>query len=55
MARKHSYIMFLDVECDALVLDIFQHFLVSIKDDHSTIMLAHTESILVGSLDEVVS
>jgi len=52
MARLRSYVMLLDLECDALVLDIFQHLLASIQDDHSSLLLTHIESILGGILDE---
>lgn len=53
ITRVQSSGMLLDLECDALVLDIFHHLLASIEDDHSSLMLAHTESTLVGLLDEV--
>ena len=43
----------LDLECDALVLDIFHHLLASIKDGNSLPFLTHIESILMGILDEV--
>jgi len=49
MPRVDSYVMLLDLECDALVLD---HLLASTKDDHSPQLLAQIESILVGILDE---
>ena len=51
MARVRSYTMLLDLECDALVLDIFHDLLAPIKDDHSLI-LAHIRFILVGIVDE---
>jgi len=44
--------VFLDFECDTLVLDIFHNLLALIKDDHSSMMLAYLESILVGILTE---
>jgi len=52
MARVHSYVMLLDLECDALVLDIVHHLLASTKDDHSPMMPAYIESmpILIGIL-----
>jgi len=53
MARVCSYVVLLDLECDALVLDIFHHLLASIHDDHSPLLLAHIESILWGILVEV--
>ena len=53
MSKVKSYEIQLDLECDALVLDIFNHLLASIKDDHSPLLLAHIRSILVGILNEV--
>jgi len=44
--------MLLDLEIDALVEDIFHHLLASTKDDHSPLLFAQIESILVGILDE---
>jgi len=52
MDRVHSYIMLLDLECDAVGLDMFHHLLMSNKDDHSPILLAHIEYILVGIFHE---
>jgi len=45
MARVRSYVMLLDLESGALVLDIYQHLLASTKDNHSPLGLAHIESI----------
>ncbi|KAJ8442691.1 hypothetical protein Cgig2_001784 [Carnegiea gigantea] len=52
MSKVKSYAVLLDLECDALVLDIFHILLASIKDEHPCLMLAHIESILVGILNE---
>jgi len=52
VARVNSYVILLDLECDAFVLDIFLCLLVSSTDDHSCLMLAYIESILIGILDE---
>ena len=52
MSRVKSFEVLLDLECDAFVLDLFHHFVASIKDDHSPPLLAHIESILVGILEE---
>jgi len=48
MAKVHSYVMLSDLECEALVLDIFHHLPVAFADDHSPITLAYVESTLVG-------
>ncbi|KAJ8438242.1 hypothetical protein Cgig2_003631 [Carnegiea gigantea] len=52
ISRVKSYVVLLDLECDALVWDIFHHLLASPKDDHYSITLAYVESILVGILTE---
>ena len=52
MIKVKSYVVLLDLECDALVLDMFHNLLASIKDEHPSLMPAHIESILVGILDE---
>jgi len=44
--------MQLDLECNVFVLDIVHHLLASTEDDHSPLLLAHIESILLGILDE---
>jgi len=41
MSKVKSYVVLLDLEYDALVLDIFDHLLASIQDDHSPLLLAH--------------
>ena len=46
------YVMLLDLECDALVVDIFRYLLSSVKIIHSPLLVAHIESILVDILDE---
>jgi len=53
MARVCSYVILLDLECDAPVMNIFHHLLAPIKDDHSPLILAQIEFIRVGILDEV--
>ncbi|KAJ8429968.1 hypothetical protein Cgig2_032093 [Carnegiea gigantea] len=50
MSRVKSYVVLLDLECDSLVLDICHNLLSLVKDDHSSLMLAYVESILVGIL-----
>lgn len=52
MSGVKSYVVVLDLECHALVLDIFHHMLASFKDDHSSMTLAYVESIHVGILIE---
>ncbi|KAJ8436109.1 hypothetical protein Cgig2_017092 [Carnegiea gigantea] len=52
MSRVRSYVVLLDIKCDALFLDMFYHLVASIKDDHSPLLLEHTESILLGILEE---
>ncbi|KAJ8424136.1 hypothetical protein Cgig2_005506 [Carnegiea gigantea] len=52
ISKVKSYVVLLDLECDDFILDIFHNPLVSIKDEHPSLMLAHIESILVGILDE---
>jgi len=42
--------MLLDLECDALLMDIFHQLLASPKDDHSAMTLAYVEPIPVGIL-----
>ena len=44
--------MLLHLECGALGMDIFHHLVASFKDDHSPLLIAHIESILVAILDE---
>ena len=53
MARVHSNVMLLYLECGALVGYIFHRLLASTKDDHSPMMLAYVESIIFGILTEV--
>ena len=53
MPRVHSYVIILDLECDALVLVIFHHLLAYTKDDHSPMSFANIRSILLGILGEM--
>jgi len=53
MARAHSYVLLLDLEYDALVLDTFHHRPALIQDDHFLTLLAHIESIPVDIIDEM--
>ena len=52
MSRVKSYVVLLDLKCDASVLDMLHHLLASLKDDHSSSTLAYVKSILVGILAE---
>jgi len=52
MFRVNSPMMLLDLECYALVLDIFHHLLAPMQDDHPPPLFAHIKSILVGIPDE---
>ncbi|KAJ8442440.1 hypothetical protein Cgig2_018717 [Carnegiea gigantea] len=52
MTRVKSYVMLLDLECDALVLGIFHDLLASTKGGNSNVKLAYIESILIGLLTE---
>ena len=50
MTRVKSYVVLLDLECDALLLDILHNLLVSTNGDNSSVTLAYIESILVSPL-----
>ncbi|KAJ8446445.1 hypothetical protein Cgig2_019338 [Carnegiea gigantea] len=47
MTRVNSYVVLLDLECDAFVLDFFRHLLASTKGENSPIMLACIYRLLV--------
>ena len=53
MSKVKSYLLMLDLECEACVLDIFVYLYASVKDEHPATMLSRIKSILTSALGEV--
>ncbi|KAJ4707792.1 Sister chromatid cohesion PDS5 B-B [Melia azedarach] len=52
VAKVRSCVVMLDLECDALILEMFQHFLNSIRDDHPENVFSSMETIMNLVLEE---
>ncbi|XP_010526241.1 PREDICTED: muscle M-line assembly protein unc-89 [Tarenaya hassleriana] len=52
VARVQSCVVMLDLECDALVIEMFQHFLKTIRDNHPDNVFSSMETIMTLVLEE---
>ncbi|MED6174668.1 hypothetical protein PIB30_071187 [Stylosanthes scabra] len=52
VAKVRSCVVMLDLECDALILEMFQHFLKEIRESHPENVLSSMETIMILVLDE---
>ncbi|KAJ7951975.1 Sister chromatid cohesion protein PDS5-like B-B [Quillaja saponaria] len=52
IARIRSCLVMLDLECDELVIEMFQHFLISIRPNHPHAVFLAMETIMTTVLDE---
>lgn len=52
VAKVRSCVVMLDLECDALILEMFQHFLKSIRDYHPENVFSSMETIMTLVLEE---
>ncbi|XAR69997.1 hypothetical protein NMG60_11001803 [Bertholletia excelsa] len=52
VAKVRSCVVMLDLECDALIVEMFQHFLKAIRDYHPENVLSSMETIMTLVLEE---
>lgn len=52
VAKVRSCVVMLDLECDDLILDMFQHFLKAVRDDHPENVFTSMETIMSLVLEE---
>ncbi|KAH1056579.1 hypothetical protein J1N35_034644 [Gossypium stocksii] len=52
VAKVRSCVVMLDLECDALIIEMFQHFLKEIRDHHSEIVFTSMATIMTLVLEE---
>ncbi|KAL8090124.1 uncharacterized protein LOC141697242 isoform X2 [Apium graveolens] len=52
VAKIRSCVVMLDLECDRLIAEMFQHFISSIRDDHPKIIFESMETIMTVVLEE---
>ncbi|GAB4854688.1 hypothetical protein Ancab_023270 [Ancistrocladus abbreviatus] len=52
MAKVRSCVVMLDLECDALIVEMFQHFLRSVRDYHPENVFTSMETIMTLVLEE---
>ncbi|KAK8509357.1 hypothetical protein V6N13_062408 [Hibiscus sabdariffa] len=52
VAKVRSCVVMLDLECDALIVEMFQHFLKSIRDHHPETVFTSMETIMTLVLEE---
>ncbi|KAJ4958149.1 hypothetical protein NE237_025260 [Protea cynaroides] len=52
VAKVRSCVVMLDLECDALIADMFQHFLKAIRDDHPENVFSAMETIMTLVVEE---
>ncbi|KAL2346661.1 hypothetical protein Fmac_000661 [Flemingia macrophylla] len=52
VAKVRSCVVMLDLECDALILEMFQHFLKTIRENHSELVFSSMETIMTLVLEE---
>ncbi|KAL5698902.1 hypothetical protein ACHQM5_029878 [Ranunculus cassubicifolius] len=52
VAKVRSCVVMLDLECDGMILEMFQHFLKSIHDDHPANVFSSMETIMSLVLEE---
>ncbi|XP_051137192.1 sister chromatid cohesion protein PDS5 homolog C-like [Andrographis paniculata] len=52
VAKVRSCVIMLDLECDQLIIEMFQHFLKSIRDYHTEVIFGSMETIMSLVLEE---
>ncbi|XP_050363870.1 sister chromatid cohesion protein PDS5 homolog C isoform X2 [Argentina anserina] len=52
VAKVRSCVVMLDLECDALIIEMFQHFLKAIRDYHSESVFSSMETIMTLVIEE---
>ncbi|KAJ6295366.1 hypothetical protein OIU78_023397 [Salix suchowensis] len=52
VAKVRSCVVMLDLECDALIIEMFQHFFKAVRDNHSENVLSSMETIMSLVLEE---
>ncbi|XP_039115931.1 uncharacterized protein LOC120251469 isoform X3 [Dioscorea cayenensis subsp. rotundata] len=52
VAKVRSCVVMLDLECDALILEMFQHFLKTLRSNHSEKVFSSIETIMTLVLEE---
>ncbi|KAF8400534.1 hypothetical protein HHK36_013833 [Tetracentron sinense] len=52
VAKVRSCVVMLDLECDALIIEMFQHFLKAIRDNHPDNVFSSMETIMTLVLEE---
>ncbi|XP_078433556.1 sister chromatid cohesion protein PDS5 homolog E-like [Wolffia australiana] len=52
VAKVRSCVVMLDLECDSLILDMFHHFLKTIRDSHSENVVSSMETVMSLVLEE---
>lgn len=52
VAKVRSCVVMLDLECDRLITEMFQHFLKTIREDHSETVFSSMETIMTLVLEE---
>ncbi|XP_010265626.1 PREDICTED: micronuclear linker histone polyprotein-like [Nelumbo nucifera] len=52
VAKVRSCVVMLDLECDALIIEMFQHFLKAIREDHPENVVSSMETIMTLVLEE---
>ncbi|WJX16216.1 hypothetical protein P8452_06279 [Trifolium repens] len=52
VAKVRSCVVMLDLECDALILEMFQHFLKTIREHHPENVFSSMETIMILCLEE---
>ncbi|XP_027329221.1 MATH and LRR domain-containing protein PFE0570w [Abrus precatorius] len=52
VAKVRSCVVMLDLECDDLILEMFQHFLTTIRDHHPEAVFSSMETVMILVLEE---
>ncbi|KAL8469826.1 hypothetical protein ACS0TY_032618 [Phlomoides rotata] len=52
MAELRSCVIMLDLQCDQMIIEMFQHFLKAIREDHADVIFASMETIMTRVLEE---
>lgn len=52
VAKVRSCVIMLDLECDQMIIEMFQHFLEAVRDYHSEVILTSMETIMSLVLEE---
>ncbi|KAL8469825.1 hypothetical protein ACS0TY_032617 [Phlomoides rotata] len=51
-AEVRSCVIMLDLQCDQMIIEMFQHFLKAIRDNHANVIFASMETIMTRVLEE---